>query len=314
MRATTLTLFTVLGGTFGSGYAAHASSLQFNVTYDASTASAPAGFFSAFADAIQFYEATFSDPITINIQVGWGEINGGSLSPGDIGQSSTRQQGFYKYSQVATALANDSKSAADQTAVNNLPAFDPTGGANFVMSNAEAKALSLLAATATGIDGFIGFRSTAPFTFDPDNRAVAGEYDFIGLAEHELSEVMGRYGLGQNGASSGRYSPLDLFRYTSPDVPDLVPENGDYFSIDGGRTAINTFNGIGGGDLADWAGATLDSYNAFLALGRELPVTAGDITEMDVIGYDPATPEPASLALCGFGVAVLSGLRWRGTA
>lgn len=49
---------------------------------------------------------------------------------------------------------------------------------------------------------------------------------------------VGRYGLGQNGASSGRYSPLDLFRYTLPGVPDLVPENGDYFSIDGGRTAI----------------------------------------------------------------------------
>jgi hypothetical protein len=309
MRAAPLTLLIVIIGTIGSGYPAHASGLQFNVTYDASTASAPAGFFSAFADAIQFYEAAYSDPITINMHVGWGEINGNSLNPGDLGQSSTLQQGFYTYSQIRTALANDSTSTADQTAVSNLPASDPTGGAHFVMSNAEAKALGLLAGTATGIDGYIGFRSTAPFTFDPNDRAVAGEYDFIGLAEHEISEIMGRYGLGQNGASSGRYSPLDLFRYTSPGVLDLVPENGDYFSIDGGHTVINTFNGTGGGDLADWSGATPDSYNAFLALDTELPASTGDLTEMDVIGYDLATPEPPSLALCGFGIAVFLSVR-----
>ena len=92
----------------------HASPLTFNVTYDASTSSAPAAFFSAFNDAIQFYETKFDDPITININVGWGEINGHSLSPGDLGNSQTNQQGFYSYSQVKTALQNDAKSASLQ--------------------------------------------------------------------------------------------------------------------------------------------------------------------------------------------------------
>ena len=55
----------------------------------------------------------------------------------------------------------------------------------------------------------------------------------------------------------------------------------------------------------------MDSYNAFLALGSELPVTAGDLTEMDVIGYDPVTAEPTSQALCGFGIAGLLGVWWR---
>jgi hypothetical protein len=285
--------------------------LIFNVSFDSSTSSAPAGFFTAFNSAVQFLQAQYSDPITINLNVGWGEINSHGLNPGNLGQSSTNQQGFYSYSQVKTALTNDSKSAADATAISHLLPTYPVPGNVFVMSNAEAKALGLLAGNSSGNDGAVGFNSTASYTFDPNNRAVAGEYDFVGLAEHELTEVMGRYGLGQNGAPTGRFSPIDLFRYTSPGILDTTPENGDYFSIDGGNTSINTYNGTGGGDLSDWSGATLDSFNHALTLGKELDVTAGDITLMDVIGYDPATatPEPATFALFGFGIAASIYLR-----
>jgi hypothetical protein len=82
-------------------------------------------------------------------------------------------------------------------------------------------------------------------------------------------------------------------------VLDVAPENGDYISINGGTTPINIFNGTGGGDLSDWSGATLDSYNAFLTRGAELDVSSGDIAEMDAIGYDAAVPEPPTLTLVG---------------
>ena len=294
-----------LGATLWCTRPARSAALTFNVTYDGTTATAPAGFFTAFSDAIQFLSAAYTDPVTINLQVGWGKINGNNLNPGNLGQSLTNQRGSFSYSQVKTALTNDLRSAADATAVADLPATDPTGGASFVMSNAEAKALGLLAGNATGIDGWVGFNSTATYTFDPNNRAISGAYDFIGLAEHEITEVMGRYGLGQNGAASGRYSPLDLFRYSSPGVLDLVPANGAYFSINGGATVINTFNGTGGGDLSDWSGTTLDSFNHSLTRGQILGVSAGDLTEMDVIGYDAAVPEPGSWTLFGAGIATL---------
>jgi len=262
---------------------------------------ASAGFFTAIDNAAQFYESAYTDSITINMQVGWGLIDGRSLNPGDFGQSQTNQTGVYGYATIKNALTLDSKSADDATAVANLPANYPVSNASFVMSDAEAKALGLLSGSATGIDGYIGFDSKASYTFDPNNRAVAGEYDVTGLAEHEVSEVMGRYGLGQNGASSGRYSPIDLFRYTSAGVLDTVRENGDYFSINNGVSNINTYNGTGGGDLSDWSGRTLDSYNAFFNSGVEMPVSAGDLTLMDVIGYDRAVPEPASMTLLAVG-------------
>jgi hypothetical protein len=284
--------------------------LVFNINYDPSvgTMAAPqqALFKSAFQTAADFYSSQFNDPITINMNVGWGEVAGGALMPGAVGQSSTKLQppgvgAFYNYGQVRTALVNDSKSAADATAVGSLGVADPTGGANFEMANAEAKALKLLAGNAAGLDGSIGFNSNSVFTFNPGARAVAGAYDFIGVAEHEISEVMGRFTF----TSGGALTPLNLFRYTGANTLDLptAAASGAYFSIDSGATPINVFNGTGGGDTGDWAGGTLDSYNANATLGKESDVSAGDITEMDVIGYD--VPEPATLSLVAVGAAGL---------
>jgi hypothetical protein len=284
-----LSLVAVVLGT--SQRSAHA--LLFKLTYDSGVSTAPAGFLPAFNDAVQFYETTFTDPITINLQVGWGTINNQSLSPGAVGESFVNGQVFSHFAGVKSALISDAKSAADQTSVANMPANDPTGNAVYAMSDAEGKALGLLAANAPALDGYVGFSSTAPFTYDENNRAVAGENDFIGAAEHEISEVMGRYGLGQNGRTSGRYSPIDFFRYTAPGALDLGPAYGAYFSIDGGTTVINTFNGPNGGDLSDWAGATVDSYNTGTNVGDESAVSMGDITLMDVIGYDVASPSLA---------------------
>ena len=48
-------------------------------------------------------ESIYPDPITINLRVGWGEINGGSLTPGDIGQSLTNQRAV-SYAALKAAL------------------------------------------------------------------------------------------------------------------------------------------------------------------------------------------------------------------
>ncbi len=291
--------------TFLLSPAPRCEALTFNVTFDATTAGAPSGFFSAFRAAIDLFQTNYDDPITINLQVGWGKINGQNLSPGNLGQSSTFQPAFYQYSQIRTALMNDARSAEDAEAVMNLSSTDPTGGAQFTMANAEAKALGLLAANAPGLDGFVGFSTNAVYNFDVHNRAVPGQYDFFGLACHEISEAMGRYGLGQNGASSGRYGPIDLFRYLSPGVLDLAPANGAYFSIDGGNSLLDTFNGIGGGDLSDWSGQTLDSFNHSLAQGQRLDVSAADLIVMDVIGYNRVfTPPTLQVARSGLNLMI----------
>ena len=49
---------------------------------------------------------------------------------------------------------------------------------------------------AAGLDGFIGFSNSEPIDFG-HLLTKASQYDAIGIAAHELSEVMGRVGLGK---------------------------------------------------------------------------------------------------------------------
>lgn len=297
---------------------AAAQALSIHVSYDSSVGSAPIAFKSAFASAVQLFETTFTDPVTININVGYGEVNGTSLDSNVAGQSLTYLAGPLTYSGVKSTLSTDSASVADTTAVGSLGSADPTGGGNFVVSTAQAKALNLIS-NDSFTDGYVGFSSSLNFSYDPNNRGVAGQYDFIGVAQHEVSEVMGRIALlgADLGSVANTYSVLDLFRYSASDTRQLVGGQTAYFSINGGTTDLLNFNKNGNADFGDWAGTTVDAANAFASIGALLPFSATDITEMNVIGYDVAAaapssvPIPDSIVLLGSGLLGLGAIRRR---
>ena len=265
-----------------------AQALTFGVTYDSSVNSAPTGFVSAFQDAIGFYQTTFSNPTNINLNVGWGELNGQTLGSGSLGASSSYFVN-YDYATVRNALANVG-------APGYLPATDPTNGRTIDVNTANAKVLGLITGgRPNSSDGGVGFDSTATWTFDPNNRAVTNAYDFIGVAMHEISEVMGRSSALAptcSGGSACHESLLDLFRYTAPGQLDLNGTNA-YLSIDGGSSQINAFNGNSSiGDLGDNTGNTTDAYNYAVVNGKRLNISAADNTELTALGYTAAAPVP----------------------
>ncbi|MGC9944091.1 MAG: NF038122 family metalloprotease [Verrucomicrobiota bacterium] len=270
-----------------------AQALVINATYDTSVTSSPqaAQIENAYNWVIQTYENQFTNDITVNITVYWG----GSADLGQVGlgESETFAVGANDYSQVVGALYAAQSSAYDTEAVNSLPASDPTGGGGqWYVPQAEAKALNLTSLgvdpNGTSEDGEVGFGTNGiSYTFDPTNRAVPGEYDFIGVAEHETTEVMGRtnFGLDQN----GNYVPYDLFRFTGSGTRSFDYNASDaYFSIDNGVTVLKDFNdgGANGGDVQDWATSTpADSYDAFISAGQKGALSTADFIAMNILGY-----------------------------
>ena len=78
--------------------------MNINLIYDSSTTNAPAGFAAAMNYVVNFFDTVFTNPVTINIAVGWGEIAGQPLSCGAPGESETAASLGYTYSQIKNGL------------------------------------------------------------------------------------------------------------------------------------------------------------------------------------------------------------------
>jgi hypothetical protein len=271
-----------------------ASALNFHITYDSSVTSLTnaAEVENAFATAAQTFSDIFTNVATINITVYWGA--GGQLTdPISLGQSSFRLAGS-SYTEITNALRTHRASAADTNSVASLPAMDPSPTGNWLVAYPEARILGLISLTDPTEDGEIGFATDKSYTFDPNNRSVPGKFDFIGVAQHELSEVLGRdfYDL------TTQFVPYDLFRFTNSGARSLDPNaTNAYFSVNNGVTALNFFyTNQFLGDVQDWKSTnTPDAFDAFVTSGHINPLSTADITAMDVLGYNGLSLEPPHL-------------------
>lgn len=258
--------------------------MNINLTYDPSTGGAPSAFFTVLNAVVQFFEDTYNDPITINIEVGWGEANGEILPDGALGVAYTDVVTF-SYAQVRSALIADATTADDATAISFVPASDPYPSFTWEMARAEAKALGLVGSS--GLDGIMGFSTSTAFDYDRSNGITPGTYDLFGVVAHELTHIMGRL------FGSGSFMPFELFHYSSPGQLNASGNTAGYFSIDGGSTNLKNFNTNASGDFESWnnsAGA--DAFRAFAPSGTVLNISEADLKLMDVIGYNRVTASP----------------------
>ena len=267
------------------------SHLEFNLIWDSSVTNLGANqsaFQNAMVNVAHYYETLFTTPQTeiINIKVGWGEINSQNLPAGALGASQT--SGYLtNYATVTNALAADGFSF---TASN-----EPTT-AQFFISSAEAKSFGLISPTSTAVDGYVGFGTLAGTGYswnftsaatDQGSGTGATQFDFQGVAQHELSEVMGRIAMEGHTLFNGKatYTPLDLFNFDSAGHLALTAgynsgtQASSYFSVDNGSTHLANFNdGYQGGDIADW-----ESYASYTQAGTT--VAAGYQDAFDAFGY-----------------------------
>ena len=258
---------------------------------------------AGFTYAAQQIETLFTNDITVNITVQPDTTLALAGSQSYIGYvSNTPTDPNYSYATISSAINANGGPVL-------LPAIDPApSGSVIAVTTAEAKAIGLYPANDPGTDGIFGFNPNQAYTFDPNNQSVSGQYSFIGLAEHEISEILGRITvLGQSFGNGQTFiTPMDLYRYTAVGVHSFsATDTGVYFSLDGGKTVLQNFNSNSGADLQDWAlgGNAHDAFNAYDYVGVALGITPVDISAMQVLGYQlSAVPLPAGVWLFASGL------------
>jgi len=314
--------------------AAPGLALTINTSFDTSVTSQPNAttIEGAFNQAAAAFQSVLSNPVAVNLKVSWGNINGQALPSNALGTSSISLYGYFSYAQMKSWLTAAATTAADKQAIATLPATAPAGQSQYVLTAAQAKALGVVGPTSTTLDGSIGFGANS-YAFTEANGTPFSSYDFIAVAEHELTEVLGRMsGLASPTPSYG--TALDLFRFSSPGVRTFSYSGNGYFSLNNGSTDLENFNhSTSAGDRGDWySGSTLnDMANAFTYNGATGVFSSIDQTVLDVIGWGSTgtgtgtgavvsnqiglaatdVPEPASLALLGTGVLAAIGFRRR---
>lgn len=260
--------------------------MQIDLAFDSSTSLAPSGFFTAMDFAAQQLDALITDNITITIDVSWD-------SSGQIlGEAGPENMTLYSYGQVVAALQAHADSPVAQEAAASLPASDPTSGNGVYLSIAQAEALGLMSGSSLP-DGTATFGTGgAVLNFSTSNLAVAGEEDFVGVAEHELTHAMGRSGWG-DGNVSGLFSLMDLYRFSAPGVLEnsadvaAATSPAAYFSVDDGQTSLAAFSTVS--DYYDWAtSVTADSFDAFSDAGVANTISVADDDLMEALGFDVA--------------------------
>src|SRR5262245_10269355 len=105
-----------------------------------------------------------------------------------------------------------------------------------------------------------------------------------------------------SGIGDGYATAFDLFRCANG-ASTFSNAAGSYFSIDGCKTNLATFNSTGSGDRDDWASSptSTDIQGAFLFPGVQYSISSADITALDVIGWGAKQTGGFTLSLPQFG-------------
>ena len=78
--------------------------MQINVSYNSSVASRAGRVQDRRRLCVKLLDAAFSNNVTLNIHVGWGEVGGQALNPTDLGESEEAGAPDYTYADIVDAL------------------------------------------------------------------------------------------------------------------------------------------------------------------------------------------------------------------
>jgi hypothetical protein len=261
--------------------------------------------------AIGVYESEFVNPINVGITF----REGGGLGASGFNLYQTPYSIFRSH---LAATATDSDDATTLAALPTGTLNPATGTDTLLIKSANAKALGYTGFT--GSDGTIILNTTLT---TPGSLGSSSTYSLLALVEHEIDEILGlgsTLGLELPSPLNNNPSPQDFFRFEAGGARSFTLNAATvYFSLNG-TTDLVQFNNPdfascspNCGDYGDWASSsTVRVQDAFATVGSSPTLGLVEITGLDVIGYQLATPEPGTAALLLGGLFLAGIFRRRG--
>ena len=276
--------------------------------------------------AAGIWASLFSSPVNITVNMAMGTSAGlaDAQTPLEsVGYSTVAAALAAQSGQPGKSILADLPDALNTTNV-SLPSGDSlTGFMNLTEANAQALGLTdVISQNAT-----VTFSTGYTWYYGLDGNVPAGAFDFESVALHELGHVLGFISSEDDvdtGATSISPTPLDLFRFTATCVQtsadpfetcprDLTPSSSIVQVLSDGTVSYPVCTGAKTGDGCQAShyqeGVGVMQYA--LAPGTAPGVSSADIWAMEMIGYDSAVPEPATLAFVALGLAGLAALARR---
>ena len=254
-----------------------------NLVWDAAALSAPQSFRDALVRAANIIDATFTDPITLNISVGYGDLSvNGQVQDtltGGSAEGGPSTDAFNNFTAVTSLLVR-SVDPGVTGALDLLPSSSLAGQANIDLYTAQMKALGLMSGTDGGIDGAVGF-----------SKSISSSV-LVGVALHELTHAMGRV---TSDASTATI--FDLYRFTTPGT-HLVGHGSTappaYFSLDNGQTNLANYGQSS--DPSDFLGDTAQTFDDSFTETYDGAIiqnfTTLDLQQTEALGFHVAMAIP----------------------
>ena len=201
--------------------------MNINLEFDSNALAAPQSFRDSVQTAANIVDAALSDPITVNVAVGYGEYGLGTSQYQQL-TSNYSVGGFMmatrvSYAALVAALAAHVTSSPQAQLLASLPqAASLNGEQTFYVADAQLKALGALPATDAEVDGYTGF----PTSF-------TGK----GLVSTAIVEIVHALGVTNAGES---VESLDS--YTGAGTHYFGSGSAAYFSLDGGATSLASYD------------------------------------------------------------------------
>ena len=247
----------------------------------------------------EYIGARISTPVTVTVLVDYRSQSGIASTSAPVVNLS------YNDYRLRLLKTRDALSKTDVAVAAALPLNNPTYACRnagvtvypsvLAVPQALAKALGK-PTPPTVADGAITISSKYKYDFTREDGITTGQYDFVGIAAHELLHVLGWSSVVDgidSKPSGGHYPrPMDLFRYSLNTIGVPVRDasadrSSQFFSLDGKPTDLMLCTGVKLGNRQNaghWAGAS-GMMIPQTATGKRLEASANDLAVLDAIGW-----------------------------